>query len=141
RRSDRIGGTFGPKQPVARSFELIGLEIGDLAVDERFSDGRPQRKKFRVGDNGAAAEVVEVTKTEFQIMPKRPHVHALKMIDDLEHAYAAMTRNEGFKLLRRAIELLGGDTVGNFDLDRGEVVHLPVRQHVVARPEAVRLKR
>src|SRR4249920_2427505 len=37
--SDDVGGPFGPEQPVARGFDLVRLEIGDLAVEERLGDG------------------------------------------------------------------------------------------------------
>ena len=53
---DGIGGAFRPKQPVARRFHLIRLEISDLAVDERLGDGRHKRQKLGVGDDGAAAQ-------------------------------------------------------------------------------------
>ena len=69
-----------PKQPVARRFHLVKFEISDLAVDERLGDGRHKRQKLGVGDDGAAAEIVQVTKAEFQIVRKQ------RLLDHGSHA-------------------------------------------------------
>jgi hypothetical protein len=117
-------GTFRPERPVSRGFDLVRLEICDLAVDERLGDGRPERQELRVGDDGAAAEVVEMAEAEFQIVPERLCVHSFEVMDNFQYANPAMPRDEGFEFLRRAIELLGRDPLRNLDLDRGEVVPL-----------------
>ena len=88
--SDDIGGALRPKQPVPRGFHHFRLEMGDLAIDERLDHGGPEREELGIGDDGAAAEVVEVAQAEFQIMPKRLCVHALEM--SAGFIYGVLTR-------------------------------------------------
>jgi hypothetical protein len=49
-----------------------------------------ERDELGIGNDGAAAEVVEVAQAEFQIMPKRLCVHALEM--SAGFIYGVLTR-------------------------------------------------
>jgi hypothetical protein len=63
-----------------------------------------------------------MNQTEFEVLPECGAVHALEILDDLEHVDLAVPRNEGLEFLRGIFDLLRRDEALDHDLDRKGVV-------------------
>src|SRR5262245_61459224 len=100
-----------------------------LARHEGRDQARPEMARVWTGDDGATAERLEVPQAEFEVMPEGGCVHALEILDDLEHANLAVAADEGLEPAGHFIEFLRRESPFEFDLDRVGVVVFPVAQH------------
>src|SRR6476660_3421613 len=127
--TSRLPFVASKQQPLARGLDLIRGEVADLAFEEGRNDLRPGRHPFAIAHDSAAAEIVEMSKTEFEILPECGAVHALEVFDNLEHVDLAVPRNESLEFLRGIFEFLRRDEAFDHDLDREGVVVFLVGQH------------
>ena len=75
------------------------------------------------------AEILEVPQAEFDVVPEGARVHALEILDDLEHPHVAVARDEGFELGGDGVELFRRHAAVEHDLDRLGVVVFLVGEH------------
>ena len=85
--------------------------------------------RVRIADDRHAAEILHMAQAELDVVPEGDGVHALEILDDLEHARMPMARDEGFELGRHRVELLGGHAAREQDFDRLGVVIFLVGEH------------
>src|SRR5262245_66356811 len=100
-----------------------------LARHEGRDQARPEMARVWIGNDGATAERLEVPQAELEVVPEGGCVHALEILDDLEHAHLAVAADKGLEPVGDLIEFLCREPPLEFDLDRAGVVVFPVAQH------------
>ena len=82
-----------------------------------------------LADDRRPAEILQMAQAEFDVVPEGDRVHALEILDDLEHAHMAVPGDEALQLGGNGVELLGGNAARKHDLDGLGVVVFLVGQH------------